>query len=78
MFEEEQNSSDIAYLVSGDVHITYYMDDGDGHRFNKTHIVYAESESAAEQKFKDFYQSKESSYSTYYSIYNVEVHETIR
>lgn len=81
MFEEQHGNTSsvqdmLAYFVTGTVIITDYMVD-EPRKYNKSHIVYALDEEHAERKFVAHYEKKTSEYDRYYSVYNVEVSETL-
>lgn len=63
------------YLVNIDYNVSQYM--GDEERKSKTHLVHADSEEEARNKVIKYYEDKTSEYCTYYTVYNVEVCETI-
>lgn len=65
----------IAFLVKGTVEITPYM--GESRIKEKTHIVYASSTQDAIEKFEDYYKNKTIEYSVYYTVYHIEVDETL-
>ncbi len=64
------------YLVNIEYRVSQYMIDGEDLK-SKTHLVYAENETDASDKITKHYEDKSSPYSTYYSIHDVEVCETI-
>jgi DNA-dependent RNA polymerase auxiliary subunit epsilon len=65
------------FLVTGIVEVQQYMSERKPVREATTKLVIAKDATEAREKFENHFNAKTSEYSIYYSVYNVEVHETI-
>jgi hypothetical protein len=75
-FDDDRSvRSKIAFSVSGTIEITPYGESSK--RVERTNIVYAIDMEDAERKFTEHYQNKNRDYEVYYTVYNVDVSETI-
>jgi hypothetical protein len=65
------------YLVTGTVEIKEYESSRKPKIEHATRLVIAESERQARDKFENHFNAMTSEYSVYYTVYGIEVHETI-
>ncbi len=70
------SSTNELFLVSGEVEVSHYMSDRRD-RSTQTRLVRAESAAQAEDKFRKHFEDRTSAYSTYYSVRDIEVAETL-
>lgn len=63
------------YLVKGEINVTPYMESGE--MCEELRLVEADSPQEAEEKFRGYFDDKTDEYSIYYSVWAVDVIETI-
>lgn len=64
------------FLVTGDIEVSHY--EGRTEKpVRKMRLVEADGREAAERKFANHFSRKTSEYAVYYSVHNIDCHETI-
>jgi hypothetical protein len=65
------------YLVTGTVEIKHYESSRKPATEKVTRLVIAEDAAQAREKFENHFRARTSEYDVYYTVYDINVHETI-